>query len=82
MSLIRYLNRIPLQTWFHCIETQLPSGVSSVVVTACTRRSVEEITLSLQKYRNEYPSHITYVYSIDTAPVYEPNRRCDICKCQ
>jgi len=82
MSLIKYLQRKPLQTWFHCIEAQLPSGKSSVVVTTCTRRSVEEITLSLQKYRSEYPSHITYVYSIATCPVYEPNRRCDVCKCQ
>jgi hypothetical protein len=82
MSIARYLRNAQYRSWFHCIETHLPSGKSSVVVTTCTRRSVEEIKISLQKNRLEYSPHSSYVYSIDSTPVYEPNRRCDICKCQ
>jgi hypothetical protein len=74
--------RIPrtyLATWWHLIQTELPSGKSQVLATLCNRRSVEELAVSLQKNRE---TKQTFVYSVDPTPIYEPNRRCDSCLCR
>jgi len=68
-------NRHVYSTWFYLIQTHSQTGRSKVLTTVCNRRSIEEIKISLQNTMPEY------IYSIDTAPVYEPNRRCDICNC-
>lgn len=74
-------NRTPLATWFHLIQTTLSSGHSKVIATVCSRPSLEKIQASLENVqKNKVPSEL-YRYTIDPAPVYEPNRRCDICNC-
>jgi IS1 family transposase len=69
--------RIPVGTWYHLIETTLPSGYSKVLATICNRRSVEQIQVLLQKHKKS-PS---LIYTIDPTPIYEQNRRCCICNC-
>lgn len=66
-------------TWWHLIQTELPSGKSQVLATLCSRRSVEDLIVSLQKNRE---AKQTFVYSVDSTPVREPNRRCDGCSCR
>lgn len=73
------LLQAPFATWWHVIQTEMPSGKSQVLATLCTRRSVEELIVSLQKNRD---TKQTYVYSADPTPIYEPNRRCDKCCCR
>jgi hypothetical protein len=71
--------RHALRTWFYLIETILPQGESKVVATLCSRDSVEMVKASLQKQHQ--PDGVKRVYSVDRAPIYEPNRRCDTCSC-
>ena len=75
------MNRIAqtITRFYTLIQTELPSGRSSIITTHCSLRSVEDLMRSLQKNRQ---SPTTYVYSIDTVPVWEPYRRCDQCKCR
>ena len=71
------MQRVPVSTWYHIIETALPSGQSKVLATICNRRSVETIHQFLQNHMkiNER------VYSIDPTSIYQPNHRCSICNC-
>jgi hypothetical protein len=72
------MKRIPLSTWFHLIEAKLPSGEARVVATLCTRAATEKMKETME---TRYSSS-SHVYTITTAPVYEINRRCDICVCK
>jgi hypothetical protein len=71
------MKRVPLSTWFHLIEAKLPSGEARVVATLCSRTAVEKLKVSLEK--TYVPPR--YAYTITSAPIYEPNRRCDVCSC-
>jgi hypothetical protein len=75
--LFQQISRIPYTTWYHIIETLLPSGQSKVLATICNRRSVETIHQHLQNHVKTNQ----VVYSIDPTSIYEPNRRCSICTC-
>ena len=66
-------------TWWHLIQTEMPSGKSQVLATLCSRPSVEKLLVSLQNNRDTKQQ---YVYTVDPTPVYEPNRRCDKCSCR
>jgi hypothetical protein len=66
-------------TWWHLIQTELPSGKSQVLTTHCNRPSVEKILLSLHTNRE---TNTNYVYTIDPTAVHEPYRRCDKCICR
>ncbi len=66
-------------TWWHLIQTELPSGNSKVIATLCNYRSVEKLRASLQTNRE---SKQPFVYSIDPTPIQEPYRRCDECTCR
>jgi len=71
------IQRVPVSTWYHIIETALPSGQSKVLATICNRGSVETIHQLLQNHLKTNQ----VVYSIDPTSIYEPNRRCSICIC-
>ena len=73
------IHRPFITTWFHLIQTNLPTGKSKVVATLCNYRSVEELKVSLQKAAQMQNVKVTY--TVDPTPVYEPNRRCDQCMC-
>jgi hypothetical protein len=76
-----FKNRAPLATWFHLIQTVRATGHSKVLATVCNRPSLEKIQVSLENF-HQYKNQATlYKYTIDPAPVYEPNRRCDSCNC-
>jgi hypothetical protein len=70
--------RTALATWFHLIQTNTRTGSSKVITTVCNKNSIEKIKSSLENISSEKNM---YIYSIDPTPVYEPNRRCDICNC-
>jgi hypothetical protein len=77
--MMNHARRVALRTWFYLIETRLPKGESKVVATLCSMDSVETLKASLQN--TPVPEGETRVFSIDRAPIYEPNRRCDTCVC-
>jgi len=74
-------NRAPLAIWFHLIRTTCASGHSKVLATVCNRPSLEKIQVSLENIHQTKNQSSLYKYTIDPTPVYEPNRRCDICNC-
>jgi len=76
-----FKHRLPIATWYHLIQTTLPSGQSKVLATVCNRPSLEKIQVSLENVQKNKLSSDIYKYTIDPTPVYEPNRRCDICNC-
>jgi uncharacterized protein with von Willebrand factor type A (vWA) domain len=76
------MNRVPLSTWFHLLEAKIPSGEARVIATLCTRVSIEKLKESLEnKQKGTHQNGERLVYTITTAPIYQPNRRCDTCKC-
>lgn len=79
MNAINKVVRGRFGTWWHLIQTEMPSGKSQVLVTHCHRPSVERILLSLKTDKELRQS---YVYTIDPTPVQEPYRRCDQCNCR
>jgi hypothetical protein len=64
--------------WYHVLETLLPSGKSRVLATLCSRKSADQLVVTLQNSRE---SNQSVVYSIDPTPISEPLRRCDKCMC-
>ena len=64
--------------WYHVLETLLPSGKSRVLATLCSRKSADQLVVTLQNSRE---SNQSVVYSIDPTPISEPLRRCDKCIC-
>jgi hypothetical protein len=65
-------------TWYHVLETLLPSGKSRVLATLCSRKSADQLVVTLQNSRDSKQS---IVYTIDPTPISEPMRRCDKCMC-
>lgn len=64
--------------WYHVLETVLPSGKSRVLATLCSRKSADQLVVTLQ---NSQDTKKQLVYSIDPTPISEPMRRCDKCMC-
>lgn len=80
--LLKGIKRAPRYgTWFHVLETLLPSGQSRVLATLCSRKSADQLIASLQNSRCKPAPTQSFVYSIDPTPISEPYRRCDVCTC-
>jgi len=84
-----FIKRLPQYgTWYHIVETLLPTGKSRVVGTVCSKKVADEyidarvkdnhIQNILYMVHDHNPKH-NYTYSIDPVPISEPLRRCDVC---